>query len=236
MPYNRAHVRAFLGSTEIGLFESSLGETLQTHTPADLKRRIERTRKLRDKYRDLLRRQKLQTRTRTGSKGGPSGDANARTVEKATAFEQALKRFETEERRRAAADKQALAKSKSRKVAKAPAQPGAAAKKAAPAAKSAQGAGRKRKVAPPGLPASVVLRAALEKKHAAEATRSMGIERSSKAKRANIAAAPDSIRPTPPNVRAAVVASRMHEANLAPIQGHTSTQVRKAQAKRDKRG
>jgi hypothetical protein len=41
---------------------------------------------------------------------------------------------------------------------------------------------------------------------------------------------------TPPNVRAAVVASRLEDSGHARVQGHTGTQVRKAQAKRDQRG
>ncbi len=210
MPYNRSHVRGFLGASEITLFESSLREELKTHTPADLARRIVRTRKLRDKYRDLLRRQKLQTRARTGSKGGPSGNANARTDAKAAAFDEALKRFEDEARRRADAEKK---------------KPSGAARKTS-RAKPAPAARKTPRAKP--VPAAVMLRQALERKHAAEAASAPGPQH----------AKPSSPQRdgTPPDVRAAVVASRLQEANLASIQGHTSTQARKNQAKRDQRG
>ena len=96
MPYNRVHVRSFLAKSEIDLFESSLGPNLMAMSETALKRHIERTRKLRDKNRDLLRRQKLATRARTGSKLGKSGGANERTAKKAVAFDEALSRFETQ--------------------------------------------------------------------------------------------------------------------------------------------
>jgi hypothetical protein len=53
-----------------------------------------RTRALRDKYRDLFRRQRLAARARTGSKlGGGPGD-NARTRQKAQLFAETLARLE----------------------------------------------------------------------------------------------------------------------------------------------
>ncbi|MEO8079557.1 MAG: hypothetical protein ABI641_03440, partial [Caldimonas sp.] len=88
------------------------------------------------------------------------------------------------------------------------------------------------------VPAATVLREALEKKHAAEAVRAAVAAPSHHAKGSAGATgvAPGGLGPTPPAVRSKVVASRMHEANLEHIQGHTSTQVRQAQAKRDQRG
>lgn|GEM_PF-2100336 len=56
-------MRAFLNETEIDLFVSSLGADVKALTAADVQRRRVRTRKLRTKYRDLLQRQKLATRT-----------------------------------------------------------------------------------------------------------------------------------------------------------------------------
>jgi hypothetical protein len=94
MPFNRMHVRPLLTAAEFQLFESSVGEDLKALSGARLRAKIKRTRSLRDKYVDLLRRQKVAARTRTGSKGGTSGVANERTERKATVFAEVLSRFE----------------------------------------------------------------------------------------------------------------------------------------------
>lgn len=247
MSYNRVHVRAFLGADEISLFESSLSDQIKTLGATDLKRRIERTRKLRDKARDLLRRQKIATRSRTGSKSGATGAANERTAKKATALDEALKRFETQQERVDAAAAKGATKTASKTAGK-PAKPSArtaspktgaksrapVARKAAPAPKKAPAAKRAKK-----RPAAVVLREALVKKHEAEAVRNAALhpDRSTKAPVEHGEAVLSSgIALTPPDVRAAVAASRLHEANMTQIQGHSSTQVRRSQSKRDRRG
>jgi hypothetical protein len=60
----------------------------------DLVKAIQRTRALRDKQADLLRRQSIETAQRTGSKSGRSGGANARTAAKGRIFERALRHLE----------------------------------------------------------------------------------------------------------------------------------------------
>jgi hypothetical protein len=95
MAYNRNHARRLLTDSEMSLFESSLRDQIGSLTRADLRKKVERTRKLRDKYTDLYRRQSLATRDRTGSKRGRSGAANERTSQKATIFAEVLTRFET---------------------------------------------------------------------------------------------------------------------------------------------
>lgn len=252
MSFNRNHVRAFLAKTEIDLFESSLSADLKALSATEVQRRIDRTRKLRDKYRDLLRRQKLATRARTGSKRGISGEANERTAKKAKAFEETLTRFEAQAKHLAAAAKKAAAKSKkSPAKAKSAATPKPAARKSAKtSAKSARTSAAKtaaktapktaaKKRAPKKqlVPAAVMLRAALEKKHAAE-TRELAARptRSHKAPAQSSAAPVGGVGATPPDVRAAVVASRLDQSGMARIQGHAGTQVRKAQGKRDQRG
>jgi hypothetical protein len=219
MPFTRNHVRAFLARTEIDLFESSLGAELKALSAADVQRRVERTRKLRDKYHDLLRRQKLATRARTGSKTGSSGEDNERTAKKAKAFDETLARFETQAKHLAAAAKKAAAKSpaKSARTAKTAAKPPAR--------------------LPRLVPAAVMLREVLEKKRAAEA-----LALASRPKRSHKAPALPPTAPiggvgaTPPDVRAAAVASRLDQSGMARIQGHTGSKVRIAQAKRDQRG
>lgn len=94
MAYNRTQVRDLLNAAERDLFEASLADHIKTLTAAQVRSRIVRTRALRDKYRDLLRRQKIATRGRTGSKLGLSGVANQRTEQKAVALGEVLQRFE----------------------------------------------------------------------------------------------------------------------------------------------
>lgn len=236
MSFNRNHVRAFLAKTEIGLFESSLGADLKAPSAAEVQRRIDRTRKLRDKYRDLLRRQKLATRARTGSKRGISGVANERTAKKAKAFEEALARFEAQAKHLAAAAKKAALKSKK---SPAKAKPAATTKKAAKSGTKAAAKTTAKKRAPKKqlVPAAVMLRDALEKKRDAEALAlAARPTRSHKAPALPPTSPIGGVGPTPPDVRATVVASRRDQSGMARIQGHTGTQVRMAQAKRDQRG
>jgi hypothetical protein len=117
MTYNRLHARALLNASELALFERSVGNALADLTPLQLRREVKRASTLRDKCRDLLRRQKLATRSRTGSKSGTSGDANARTQQKVKLFEEVLQRLnrqqakiEAEERRKAERESVALAR------------------------------------------------------------------------------------------------------------------------------
>ncbi|MGZ7144819.1 hypothetical protein ACXWOO_10665, partial [Streptococcus pyogenes] len=64
--------------------------------------RLRQLRTQRDKFTDLLRRQKLATRDRTRSKSGPQGDANQRTAQKVQVFDEALQRLQTLANRREA--------------------------------------------------------------------------------------------------------------------------------------
>ena len=94
MAFNRSHARRLCNASELTLFESSVGAELASLSEAQLKARIVRARNLRDKQQDLLRRQKLATRARTGTKVGASGVANQRTEQKLKLFSEALARFE----------------------------------------------------------------------------------------------------------------------------------------------
>ena len=94
MAYNRAGARKLLNAGEFDLFEASTRAALADLSQPRLRQKIRRTRKLRDKYRDLLQRQRLATRRRSGTKSGTSGIANARTREKQRIFSEMLERFE----------------------------------------------------------------------------------------------------------------------------------------------
>lgn len=95
MAYNRVQAARLLTASELQVFEASLGEALAALTAPRLNAQIKRARTLRDKAQDLLRRQRVATRARTGTKVGTSGVANERTAQKVQALDEALKRFET---------------------------------------------------------------------------------------------------------------------------------------------
>ncbi len=233
MAYNRIQVRAFLSASEIDLFESSLGSTCKALGMADLRRRVQRTRTLRDKSRDLLQRQRLATRARTGSKSGASGVANERTAKKANAFDEALKRFEAEADAREGAAGKASAKRPSTPSGKNAAGKTAKAKKVA-SKKAVPGKASRSSRA---RPAAAVLREALERKEAAQDGDAPGPRASTGARsRAGEPAPSGGVQATGPSTRARAVASRLADSNLSHIQGHTSTQVRRSQAKRDHKG
>jgi hypothetical protein len=133
--------RALCTATEFALYEASRPENLKQHSLADLKRKAQRARTLRDKYQDLYKRQRLQTRARTGSKKGNGPDGNARTEQKATLFGEVLERLQKQQVRlekQQAAQQAAAAKAAARDKAGSKARPRAKATRAerSPAPKS----------------------------------------------------------------------------------------------------
>lgn len=92
MSVNLRSARALCTAAEYGLVVASGGDGLRALSEARLKLKIVRARTLRDKYRDLLRRQRLAARRSPNAKAG-RGDAGARTESKAALFEQILARF-----------------------------------------------------------------------------------------------------------------------------------------------
>lgn len=94
MAYNRIQAGRLLTAAELLVFEASLGESLSSMTTTRLGVLIKRARNMRDKAQDLLRRQRVATRSRTGSKGGTTGLANERTAQKVQALGEALTRLE----------------------------------------------------------------------------------------------------------------------------------------------
>jgi hypothetical protein len=93
MAYNRNHARRLLTADELELFLASLPDKVDALDQAGLRTAIGRARKLRDKYRDLHRRQATASRGRTGARGKAAGE-NQRTEQKATIFVETLSRFE----------------------------------------------------------------------------------------------------------------------------------------------
>lgn len=94
MPHTRTSAKALLTGAELALYDMGRRETLARIDRRTLIMKVRRARNLRDKYRDLYRRQRLESRDRTGAKRGTSGVANVRTREKAELFGELLARFE----------------------------------------------------------------------------------------------------------------------------------------------
>lgn len=107
MTITRAKATRLLNATEMGLYDDSRANSLRGHTDAKLARLITRARTARDRARDLEKRQRLASRTSTGSKSGRGGQANARTGEKAGLLTDILARLETRQTDKAKADRAA---------------------------------------------------------------------------------------------------------------------------------
>ena len=100
MAWNRIQAARLLSDKEMALFEGSLSDEAPQMSDKELQAHIRRVRTQRDKYQDLLRRRRVSTRDRTGSKSGKSGLANARTDQKVQVFSEALERLEKQQSRR----------------------------------------------------------------------------------------------------------------------------------------
>jgi hypothetical protein len=100
MAWNRIQAARLLTDKEMNLFEGSLSDQAPVMSDSELKATIRRVRTQRDKYQDLLRRQRVASRDRSGSKSGSSGVANARTDQKVQVFSEALERLEKQHDKR----------------------------------------------------------------------------------------------------------------------------------------
>jgi hypothetical protein len=79
---------------ELALVASARGEELKALTPKRLLTKVTRARGLRDKFRDLARRQAREGRGKAPPRKLQPAQGNARTVEKAELFGEVLRRFE----------------------------------------------------------------------------------------------------------------------------------------------
>lgn len=96
MAMTRVQAQTLLNQAEMSLYTDSRINGLRRLDATQLARRVERARKARDRARDLLQRQRLASRARTGSKRGASGQANQRSKLKAELLADILKRFEAQ--------------------------------------------------------------------------------------------------------------------------------------------
>lgn len=87
--------RALLTAAELELFDQSRAEPIKALTLARLRGKVTRARTLRDKFRDLFRRQTVSVRSASTTKGrSPVGADNERTQRKADILQEVLDRFE----------------------------------------------------------------------------------------------------------------------------------------------
>ena len=89
MPYDRRKIRELTTASEFELVQASSAATVRKLSPRALRSNISRTRRLRDKQRDLQRRQRLARRASIGTKFGGA----ERTAQKAEIFDRTLARF-----------------------------------------------------------------------------------------------------------------------------------------------
>lgn len=131
MATTKKQAEKLCNKAELELFVNSLPAELKPLTRAQVFRKVQSARRLRDKQQDLLRRQRLASREKSGAKDGKSGAANARTEQKVVLFTEALARFEKrlEQLDRAAAKAAAQAEKAAAKAAKKAAKPAPAAPK-----------------------------------------------------------------------------------------------------------
>ena len=155
MPITRQQAEALLNKTEMSLFNDSRANELRRLSAADIEKRIVRARASRDRARDLVQRQKLASRSATGSKRGTSGQANERSKRKVELTADILKRFEGQLKVAKKKEKEA-APAKGRK---APAKK-VAAKKKTPAASRRASAADLRRIAKVSDPAKARKKAA----------------------------------------------------------------------------
>lgn len=241
MAYTLTQARTLLTTAELAIFDQSRAAPIKALTPARLQAKVTRARALRDKYRDLYRRQTVATRGKPASRRSAIGGDNERTGRKAEVFAEVLGRFEarlamltaaaapkkTATRKTAAVKTQAKATPKTASKA-----PSVAVKKAAKKAPAA-------KVKPVSLQAAV--KKALQAKQAEPASPGPSSERSAKApsprspqgaaaEGAPLASAPMDVTP-----RAQRLNPLKERAGNLALHAHAGSQTRRAQGKRDSR-
>lgn len=95
MAYTLTQARGLLTAAELSLFDQSRAAPIKDLSLARLRGKVTRARALRDKYRDLYRRQTVATRGAAARKRTAVGGDNKRTGRKAEVFAEVLERFET---------------------------------------------------------------------------------------------------------------------------------------------
>jgi hypothetical protein len=120
MSITRAKASRLLNQSEMGLYDDSRANGLRDLDARALASRVKRARTARDRARDLVQKQKLASRARTGSKRGASGADNQRSKDKAELTADILKRFEQQLKTVERADREEARAAKKSAKARAP--------------------------------------------------------------------------------------------------------------------
>ena len=120
MSYTLRQVHPLLTQPELALFELSRVPAIKGLTVRQLDGKVIRARALRDKYRDLYRRQTVQTRERPAGQRKATGGDNERTSVKADILAEVLERFEAQHAKLSAAPAKAATPAKKAAAAKKP--------------------------------------------------------------------------------------------------------------------
>ena len=250
MPITRQQAQVLLSTAEMELYDESRSNPLRKLDEAALQKRIERTRRARERARDLVQRQKLASRAATGSKRGASGQANQRSKDKAALLDDILKRFESALKAPAGATAPAAKKTPAAVPEAAPAKKRSTSRPKKSTARVAARTARRKDAADAGAAAKAPARktsardvAAKKRIQAVKANRNL-LEKKGTRDRAPKAwqaldggDAPAVAGPGFQSSGAASKAKRLHagESRMKPIQGSISTRGKRNQAKRDGR-
>ncbi len=250
--------KPLLTASELELFDHSRAQPIKAFTAKQLAGKEKRARALRDKYRDLYRRQTLAQRGKAGKSAANADDANARTQRKAEILQEVLERFEARSGQLAAREE----RESPRTIGSKPVTSSPAAKQSASKKKPASKSPAKKVTAPPvaSRNRSTVAKPthkAKDSEHAISALAHLqdgegGVhidhltgqdptQRSTKAPSERAPTYGGKAQPPEVNAPLDMVASaaranpvRQMPGNIA-IQGHQSSAVRRAQGKRDSR-
>jgi hypothetical protein len=94
MSISRSIAARLCTKPELELVEASFPPDIKQITPGRLRQKVERTRRIRDKYRDLSKRQRSESRGKAEPRSSRPAQGNANTERKATLFDETLNRFE----------------------------------------------------------------------------------------------------------------------------------------------
>lgn len=94
--YSLKQVTPLLNKDELGLFQDSRRGAIGQFSARQIESRLKRSRDLRDKYRDVYRRQTVDTRTGPAGARHPHGGENARTLNKADVLADVVERFDAQ--------------------------------------------------------------------------------------------------------------------------------------------
>jgi len=94
MPVTQRQAQQLLTKAEFEFASQSWSPAVRAHSPARLRQKVSRARRLRDKYRDEARRQAGEAKGGRAPRGRRAAQGNQNTELKAKIFDQALERFQ----------------------------------------------------------------------------------------------------------------------------------------------